>query len=132
MSNLAKKFPDEDDAAKVTQMVMRLFEHWELTYEQQASLLSISTKGKGSIARYKNGATAIQMFDRDKKDRIGHLLAIHKYLRILFPKNRELVYKWPKSKNKYFNNKTPIETIIDDGFVGLLEVRHYLEKIIAG
>lgn len=116
--------------AAVTQMIMQLFEHWELTYEQQTMLLSLSANTHSTIARYKKGAAYLAQ-DRDTQDRIGHLLAIHKCLRTLFPLNKELAYAWPTTPNRYFEGKTPIEVISKEGFLGLLKVRQYLENYIA-
>jgi hypothetical protein len=121
---------EEDNHEAITRMIMQLFEHWKLTYEQQAALLSLSTNTHSTIARYKRGA-AILSRDRDTQDRIGHLLAIHKYLRSVFPLNKELAYAWPTTANRYFLGKTPIEIIADEGFLGLVRVRRYLENYIA-
>jgi hypothetical protein len=41
----------QDDHEVITRMIMRLFEHWGLTYEQQAMLLSLSTNTHSTIAR---------------------------------------------------------------------------------
>ena len=61
-------------------------------------------------------------------DRAGHLLGIHKKLRLLFSKNRDLAYSWMKTRNKAFKNKSPMEVIGDYGFAGLLLVRSILNK----
>lgn len=131
MNNAAlSNYGDDFDPKAVTQMIMRLFSHWGLTYEQQAALLSLSRNTNSSIARYKSGKSFIAL-DRDKFDRIGHLLAIHKCLRMIFPMNTKLAYEWPTTPNKYFNGRTPVQVVIDDGFLGLVEVRKYLEHYIA-
>ncbi|MCW5588257.1 MAG: hypothetical protein KIT27_01210 [Legionellales bacterium] len=126
----AKHDLDFDDAKALTKMVMRLFEHWKLTYEEQASLLGLSVKTNTSIARYKRGDSQFSL-DRDKRDRVAHLLTIHKYLRMIYPKNRNLAYAWPKSKNVAFGSKTPVEVITEDGFEGLLRIRNHLEHYLA-
>ena len=131
MMNVAQKRSPEDKRPEaVTPMVMRLFEHWGLTYEQQAALLSLSTSTRSTIARYKRGVAYLSQ-DRDTRDRAGHLLAIHKYLRTIFPLNQELVYKWPTKPNTYFGGKTPVDFMIDEGFLGLVKVRRYLENYMA-
>lgn len=57
-----------------------------------------------------------------------HLLAIHKNLRLLFPHNRALAYRWMTTRNRAFDNCTPTEVISERGFTGLLMVRAYLDR----
>ena len=64
---------------------------------------------------------------RDQYERVGHLLGIHKSLRLLFPQNRDLAYRWMSTRNKAFDNLTPVEVVKERGFAGLLMVRAYLE-----
>ena len=62
-------------------------------------------------------------------ERVGHLLAIHKKLRMLFPRNRDLAYAWMSTRNKAFGGRTPAEVVADSGFAGLLMVRSYLDCV---
>lgn len=109
-----------------TQLVMTLFERWQLTQRQQASMLGVT---HSTINRYKSGQQAFSS-TRDLQDRVGHLLAIHQLLRTLLPDNVDLVYAWPTLKNEYFDNDMPVEVIEQEGFAGLLRVREYLENAI--
>lgn len=130
MNNLAFKAQPDADMSKITAMIMRLFEHWHLTYEQQAAVLGLSTNTHSTVARYKSGKTLLSK-NRDSQDRAGHLLAIHKYLRLIFPLNPQLAYAWPKTPNKFFEGKMPLEIIITEGFLGLVRIRRYLESYVA-
>jgi hypothetical protein len=65
--------------------------------------------------------------NRDLIDRAGHLLAIHKSLRILFPHNKELAYAWMTTANQHFDGKTPMDIVHEQGFLGLIAVRRYLD-----
>jgi hypothetical protein len=108
-----------------TQMVMKLFEHWALTYKQQALLLGLSPNTETSIHRYKNGKQSLPLY-RDIQDRVSHLLTIHKYLRRAYPFNKELAYRWISTRNRDFNNETPLDLIFKEGYMGLIRVRDYL------
>lgn len=121
---------DYEDTESLTQMLMRLFELWQLTNKEQANLLSLSPNTRTTLAGYRSGKTALPN-NRDTIDRIKYLLSIHKNLRAIFPNNKELAYAWPKSPNKHFHNKSPIEVIIDDGFLGLVNVHNYLSNYMA-
>ena len=114
------------DRGALARMVMRLLEHWKLGTEDQATLLGIAASNRATLARYRKGE-AIGT-SRDQFERVGHLLGIHKNLRLLFPQNRDLVYRWMTTRNRAFENLTPVEVIREHGFAGLLMVRGYLDR----
>ena len=106
-------------------MVMQLFDHWQLSTEDQASLLGLAPGNRAALGRYRKGEPVGG--SRDQYERVGHLLAIHKNLRLLFPHNRELAYRWMTARNRAFDNLTPVDIIKEWGFAGLLKVRAYLD-----
>jgi hypothetical protein len=59
-------------------------------------------------------------------DRVGHLLGIHKSLRILFPHDRDLAYRWMTTPNRRLGGR-PVDVALDRGFEGLLALRRYLD-----
>ena len=59
---------------------------------------------------------------------LGHLLGIHKNLRLLFPQNRDLAYHWMSTRNKAFDNLTPVDIVKEWGCAGLLMVRADLDR----
>jgi hypothetical protein len=59
--------------------------------------------------------------------RAGHLLGIHKSLRIMFPHDRDLAYRWIKAPNRRFDDTTPLEIMKRHGYEGILAVRRYLD-----
>ena len=120
---------DREAAFRLTKMIMKLFELWSLSLKEQSLMLDISTKSTSTIASYKSGRTHIRLA-RDRYDRVCYFLSIHKALKILFPKNKVLAYSWPKARNRAFNDKTPIEVIVEDGYLGLHRVHSYLRNVL--
>ena len=114
------------DRGALARMVMTLFDHWKLSTEEQAALLGIAPGNRAALTRYRKGEPIGT--SRDQYERVGHLLGIHKNLRLLFPRNRDLAYRWMKTRNQAFGNLTPVEIINEWGFAGLLMVRAYLDK----
>jgi Antitoxin Xre/MbcA/ParS C-terminal toxin-binding domain/Antitoxin Xre-like helix-turn-helix domain len=109
---------------RLARMVVRLFEHWGLSLPEQAGLLGLSISNRASIARYRAGAPLAD--SRDLLDRVSCLLGIHKTLRILFPHNRDLAYRWMSSFNRRLQQR-PVDLVLHRGFEGLIAVRRYLE-----
>jgi hypothetical protein len=124
--NPSDHVPATQDRGALAKMVMTLFDHWQLPTEQQAALLGLATSNRSALTRYRKGEPIGT--SRDQFERVGHLLGIHKSLRLLFPQNRDLVYRWMTTRNRAFDNLTPVETISQWGFVGLLMVRAYLDR----
>jgi hypothetical protein len=115
-----------EDRGALAKMVMTLLDHWELTTEDQAALLGIAPTNRAALTRYRKGAPIGT--NRDQYERVGHLLGIHKNLRLLFPQNRDLAYRWMSTRNKAFNDLTPVDVVKKWGFAGLLMVRAYLDR----
>jgi hypothetical protein len=105
-------------------MIVRLFDHWQLCAPDQASLLGLSSASRATVARYRNGEPLAD--NTDLLARAGHLLGIHKSLRILFPHDRDLAYRWVCTPNRRFGERKPLETM-KQGYEGILAVRRYLD-----
>lgn len=115
-----------EDRGALARMVMTLLDHWKLSTEDQAALLGIAASNRAALARYRRGEPIGT--SRDQYERVGHLLGIHKNLRLLFPQNRDLAYRWISTRNRAFDNLSPVEVIREWGFAGLLMVRAYLDR----
>ncbi len=113
-----------DARGRLAVMVTRLLEHWKLTATEQAEVLGLSAASRSTLARYRSGEPLAD--SRDLLDRAGHLLGIHKSLRLLFPHDRDLAYRWMTQPNRRFGAR-PVDLVIEHGFEGLLAVRRYLD-----
>lgn len=116
----------EADLGCLAQMVMSLLDRWDLSSEDQAFLLGLAPGNRAALARYREGARIGTT--RDQYDRVGHLLGIHKSLRLMFPRNLDVAYGWMKMRNRAFGGMTPVDAIREYGFVGLLMVSAYLDR----
>lgn len=71
---------------------------------------------------------AEQLLSADHEaERVDLLLSIHKYLRMLFPSNRELAYKWMSQPNEAFDGHRPLEAALTQGTPGLRAILAYLQ-----
>ena len=105
--------------------VTKLFDLWALQLPEQAALLGLSPESHSTLARYRKGEPLAP--SRDLLERAGHLLAIHKSLRIMFPNNRDLAYRWVTTPNRRFGGKRPMDVMQESGFLGIVMVRRYLD-----
>jgi len=109
--------------AALTKMVLTLFEHWNLDSVDQLKLLGYKPTCKSSLARLQGGAPIPA--SKDKLTRISMLFSIHKSLRILFPHDRALCYRWVKLPNKAFSGRSALEIMVES-VEGLQKVCQYL------
>jgi hypothetical protein len=116
----------EVDRKAIAGMLMKLFDHWKLSTEEQLDVLGFSPTNRAVLTKYRRGEPISG--SRDTLERAGHLLGIHKNLRLLFPHNRDLAYAWMKTRNRAFDNLTPTEVVRKFGFAGLLMVLAYLDR----
>ncbi|MBI3370787.1 MAG: DUF2384 domain-containing protein [Betaproteobacteria bacterium] len=114
----------QDSRKRLARMVVRLFDHWQISPPDQASLLGLSPDSRATVARYRKGDPLAD--STDLLARAGHLLGIHKTLRILFPHDRDLAYRWVSTPNRRFGDRTPLETL-RQGYEGILAVRRFLD-----
>jgi len=110
--------------ARLAVMVTRLLDHWQLTAAEQAAVLGLSAASRSTLNRYRSGEPLAD--SRDLLDRAGHLLGIHKSLRLLFPHDSELAYRWMTQPNRRLGAR-PVDLVIEHGFEGVLAVRRYLD-----
>src|SRR5687768_3114403 len=109
---------------RLARMVVPLLDHWDLARNNQAVLLGLSTQSRSTVSRYRRGEPLAD--SADLLARAGHLLGIHKALRILFPHERDLAYRWVTTPNRRFG-ATPLEIMKRHGYEGILAVRRYLD-----
>ena len=110
---------------RLAKMVVALLDHWQLAQNDQAALLGLSGQSRSTISRYRRGEPFAD--SADLLARAGHLLGIHKALRILFPQDLGLAYRWVTTPNRRFNGATPLDIMKRHGYEGILAVRRYLD-----
>ena len=110
---------------RLARMLMDLFDHWHLAPADQAILLGLSSQSRSTLARYRRGEPLAD--NADLLARAGHLLGIHKALRISFPHDRDLAYAWVGAPNRRFGGGTPLDVMKRHGYEGILAVRRYLD-----
>src|SRR5689334_8823221 len=91
---------ERSSRGRLAKMVAQLLEHWELSRQDQATLLGLSPDSRAAVARYRRGEPLAD--NADLLARAGHLLGIHKALRITFPHDLDLAYRWVSTPNRRF------------------------------
>ena len=122
---LSADLRDRASRERLARMVVALLDHWALSPADQAALLGLSSQSRSTVARYRKGEPLAD--SADLLARVGHLLGIHKALRIVFPHDLDLAYRWVGTPNRRFNDAAPLEVMKKHGYEGILAVRRYLD-----
>lgn len=126
-SNLQIRGRTREERVVLAKAVTRLFGLWGLSTADQLNLLGLSETNRIALQRYAKGEALAA--NRDLLERVGHLLGIHKSLKLLYPHNPEIVNGWMSSPNAKFDGASPVEVVRRFGFAGLLMVRGTLDRM---
>jgi len=116
----------ESPRMKMTRYIMGLLESWELNAKQQVETLALPEGTRTRVLRSFVEDTPLPDTD-DVNARIEHLLAIDDALHTTYPHSNKMGTLWMKRAHRRFKQRTPVNTIIEDGLQGLVAVRMHLD-----
>ncbi|PKR49662.1 DUF2384 domain-containing protein [Thalassospira marina] len=127
-SGIVRPITERDKIAVLIKAVVRTANAWSLTNTEAAALFDVPT---ATWSRMKAGSFHGKL-DQDKVTRASLLIGLFKGLRLLF--NGPLTYGWPKTPNKGpgFNNKTPIQVMLEGGIPAMMRVRQHIDALRGG
>ena len=109
-----------------TRQVLALLDEWGTSAEQKIDLLALTQFVKPRhLSRYRRESA---FPDEDiVQQRIDHLLGISDALRTMNPHNGQIGSIWMNKSHRRFENRTPLQTMLEDGLQGILYVRRHLD-----
>jgi len=116
----------EDPRVKLTRYIMNLLDEWELNAEQQVGVLALPDGTRTRVLRSFREDTPFPETD-DVNKRIEHILAIDDALHTTYPHSSKMGQLWMRRAHRRFRQRTPVNTIIEDGLQGLVSVRMHLD-----
>ena len=117
--------PNRERRVVLAGALSKLFDLWQLSTADRLALLGMSSENRSALQRYAQGEPLAP--NRDLMDRAGHLLGIHKSLKLLYPRNDALANGWMSARNSKFGGHTPIDVVKQYGLPGLALVRGTLD-----
>ena len=117
--------PNRDRRVILAGALSKLFDLWQLSTSDRLALLGMSSENRSALQRYAQGEPLAA--NRDLMDRAGHLLGIHKSLKLLYPRNDEIAHGWMAARNSKFGGHSPVDVVKQYGLPGLALVRGTLD-----
>lgn len=105
-----------------THALLRLFDAWQLEREEQAGLLGIDAR---TLDGYLDGRPLAN--DAVLLDRVGHLLAIHKVLRLRYGERPDFLAEWLRLPNARLEGRRPLDLMLASR-EGLAALRRHLDR----
>ena len=112
----------------LAKMVTKLFSLWGLEPVDQLALLGLDPADEDLLDCLRSGEAELPETG-ETMERVSWLLTVHKALRIAYPYNRDLVYRWVTAKNLRYDGRTPLEIMRQEGLAGIKRIAVYLESI---
>jgi uncharacterized protein (DUF2384 family) len=125
-------FVDEGDRNRLSPVAIkamrRVAEHWHLRGEESAALLGVSPSTWDRMATGKWQ----QSLSQDQLTRVSAMVGVFKGLHLLFVD--DMADRWIRLRNKgpLFDNRTPIDTMIEGGIPAMLDVRRHVDALRSG
>lgn len=126
MSQLNYRTLTHDERVALARVIVEMLDRWGVEADAQVTLLGLppDTKPRALRRYYEN--TPLPN-DPGVNERIDHLLGIADALRTSNPCNATADMIWLNQVNYRFDNRTPLDAMIEDGLAGLLAVRTHLD-----
>ena len=127
-----RTFADEADRARLSPVALKamkgIAEHWHLRGHEIAALLGVSPSTWDRMAAGKWE----QSLSQDQLTRVSAIVGVFKGLHLLFVDDR--ADRWARLRNKgqLFDNRTPIEAMIEGGIPAMLDVRRHVDALRGG
>ena len=96
-------------------------DRWGLSTDEQ--ILLLGSPGRSTFFKWKKEGGTLPA---DTLERISHLLAVWKALRILFTVD-EQGERWVKAENTFFDGASAMEVMLEGNVSSLYRVRKYLD-----
>ena len=116
----------EDPRMRMTRYVMDILDSWELNAVQQVNILALPEGTKTRVLRSYRDDTPLPD-TTDVNARVEHLLAIDDALHTTYPHSDKMGQLWMRRGHRRFKQRTPVNTIVEDGLQGLISVRMHLD-----
>jgi uncharacterized protein (DUF2384 family) len=129
---LPQTFADEADRRRLTPTAIsalkRLAGIWDLKGQEVAALLGVSASTWDRV----NAGKWDSSLSQDQLTRVSAMIGVFKGLHLLFADG--MADRWMRLRNRgpLFENRTPIEAMIEGGIPAMLDVRRHVDALRGG
>ena len=100
---------------------LEIARRWNLSADEQIVLLG--SPGRSTFFKWKKDGGSLP---KDASERLSHILAIWKALRILFTVD-DRAHEWVRRPNEFFDGKSAVDVMLGGRVSDIYTVRQYLD-----
>jgi len=115
----------ETDRLELTRGILNMLDDWEVDAKDQLTLLGLKDVPAREVKRLRDSRPLPD--EPEVMQRVEHLISIADALRTTYPFSRRMGKLWMHKPNRKFRQRTPIAMMVEDGIVGIISVRSYLD-----
>jgi uncharacterized protein (DUF2384 family) len=115
----------EEDRLELTRGILNMLDEWQIDPKDQLALLGLENVPAREVNRLRDSRPLPD--EPDVMQRVEHLISIADALRTTYPFSKRMGRLWMHKPNRKFRQRTPVATMVEDGIVGLVSVRSYLD-----
>jgi hypothetical protein len=117
---------DPEARAELARTVIALLDSWGAEPEEQVALLAMPAGTRsGEIRQHRQGKPLPP--SAEVQERVDHFLGIADALRTSYPHNQAMGGIWMNRKNARFDNRTPLDAMLEDGIGAIFSIRTHLD-----
>ncbi len=121
IENVAVGHGSNSHLAAEMEAFLEIARRWDLGTEEQIKLLG--TPGRSTFFKWKKDGGSLP---QDTAERVSHVLAIWKALRILFTID-ERGDQWMRRPNEFFDGESALDVMLRGSVADIYQVRQYLD-----
>lgn len=126
MQNNMQNTLSEDDNIKLTQAVMHALDDWKLDGEHILSVMALPDDIKvRHLAQFRKSRAFPDI--PEVNTRLRHVLGIIDALATSYPTNPRMSLFWMTRSSKKFQDRSPIQVIVEEDLEGLIRIRKHLD-----
>ena len=115
----------EEERLELTRGILNMLDDWEIEAKDQLVLLGLKDVPSREVKRL--GSNRSLPDEPEVMQRVEHLICIADALRTTYPFSQRMGRLWMHKPNRKFRQRSPVTTMVEDGMVGIISVRSYLD-----
>jgi len=115
-----------EERVELTQAIIGILDSWGLRDSEQIAVLGLPEGTPTRVIRKYRMDTALPE-DPEIDCRIEHIVGIADALRTTFPMSRNMGIMWMRRRNRKFRQRSPLDCMVEDGLLGVIQVRSHLD-----
>jgi hypothetical protein len=115
----------EEERLELTRGILNMLDDWEIEAKDQLALLGLGDYPSREVKHLRDHRPLPD--EPEVMQRVEHLICIADALRTTYPFSRRMGRLWMHKPNRKFRQRSPLATMVEDGMVGIIAVRSYLD-----